>query len=156
MLYKKIDKNGYFIEDVILKERPVLENGDFDPSYIVEAPIGLYKPKWNGKEWIEGMSKKDIKTGLEGLLGSTEEGKFKKSTIPYVIKKGRKPRSDKIPPEEKDKRATFLVKKRHLQNLKDIAYWDRLTIKEVLATALEEYFTRYEKKHGEIKPKPKK
>ena len=60
MLYRKIDKNGYFIEDVILKERPVLENGDFDPSYIVEAPIGLYKPKWNGKEWIEGMSKKDI------------------------------------------------------------------------------------------------
>lgn len=60
MLYRKIDKNGYFVEDVILKEIPLLENGDFDPHYISTAPIGLYKPKWNGKEWVEALTQKEI------------------------------------------------------------------------------------------------
>jgi hypothetical protein len=39
----------------------------------------------------------------------------------------------------------------HHSKLKAVAYWDRMTVKDVLATALEEYFTKYEKKNGPIK-----
>lgn len=45
----KIDENGYFIEDVILKK------GEEIPSDCVEVrpPQPCYNPRWNGEEWIE-------------------------------------------------------------------------------------------------------
>ena len=43
-----------------------------------------------------------------------------------------------------------------LDKVKAVAYWDRLKIKEVVNTALEEYLSRYEKKNGVVKPMPKK
>lgn len=36
-------------------------------------------------------------------------------------------------------RATFILKKDHLDKVKALAYWDRKTIKEVMAEALEIY-----------------
>lgn len=64
-LYRKVDNNGLFIEDVILDEIPYKydEEGNkiYDPHYIdIEVPNGFYKPKWNGIMWIEGMSKEEI------------------------------------------------------------------------------------------------
>jgi hypothetical protein len=37
-----------------------------------------------------------------------------------------------------------------------MAYWDRLLIKEVINSALQEAVDKHEKKHGSIKPIPKK
>ena len=36
-------------------------------------------------------------------------------------------------------RATFILKKNHLEKLKALAYWERRTIKEVIDEALEGY-----------------
>ena len=65
MLFRKIDKDGYFIEDVILDKHPTIEvNGEvvLDTHYITVKPEGLYKPKWNGEKWVEGLSHKEIET----------------------------------------------------------------------------------------------
>ena len=44
-------------------------------------------------------------------------------------------------------RATFILKKNHLEKLKALAYWERRTIKEVMDEALEGYL-----KGKKIKP----
>lgn len=45
----KIDKNGYFVEDVILQE-----NEEIPPDCVtIRPPQPCYKPRWNGTEWIE-------------------------------------------------------------------------------------------------------
>jgi len=36
-------------------------------------------------------------------------------------------------------RATFILRKNHLEKLKALAYWERKTIKEVMDEALEDY-----------------
>jgi len=36
-------------------------------------------------------------------------------------------------------RATFILRKNHLEKLKALAYWERRTIKEVIDEALESY-----------------
>lgn len=36
-------------------------------------------------------------------------------------------------------RATFIVKKEHLEKVKAVAYWDRKKLKDVIADALESY-----------------
>lgn len=64
-LYRRIDTKGNFIEDVLLEEIPYTydEEGNkiYDTHYIEkEVPQGLYKPKWNGTEWIEGMPEEEI------------------------------------------------------------------------------------------------
>jgi hypothetical protein len=45
-------------------------------------------------------------------------------------------------------RATFIVREDHLEKIRDVAYWDRKQIKEVIAEALEAYLS--EKK---VKPR---
>lgn len=53
--YRLIDDTGLFIEDCILDEIPVLEDGTHDPYYIdTPCPEGFYHPKWDGTQWIEG------------------------------------------------------------------------------------------------------
>lgn len=64
-LYRKIDNEGYFIEDVLLEEIPYIYDEDFnkiyDEHYIgMQVPQGLYKPKWDGTKWIEGMLQEEI------------------------------------------------------------------------------------------------
>ena len=64
MLYKKIDENGLFIEDVILDEQPMIEQNEEsipDPHYIAESVLqGFYHQKWSGTEWVEGLSEEEI------------------------------------------------------------------------------------------------
>ena len=69
MMLRKIDSNGYFVEDVLVESVPTIEivNEDettftiSDPSYIsVPCQGGFYKPKWDGEKWFEGAETIEI------------------------------------------------------------------------------------------------
>ena len=50
-----IDKDGMFLrDDTQWNENEVAL--DIEPN----NDLGLYKPKWNGTEWVEGLSKEEI------------------------------------------------------------------------------------------------
>lgn len=51
-------------------------------------------------------------------------------------------------------RATFIVNEDLLEKLKNVAYWDRKKIKEVIGEALSEYIANREEKKGEVKQRP--
>ena len=48
-----IDDKGLFIEDTFVEELT---------EFTIETPCteGLYKPKWNGNKWIEGLTQTEI------------------------------------------------------------------------------------------------
>jgi hypothetical protein len=50
---RKIDEQGYFIEDDFVEDIT---------EFTIETPVpqGFYKPKWNGAEWIEGLTQSEI------------------------------------------------------------------------------------------------
>ena len=99
------------------------------------------------------MSKKDFTGGLNSLLGEQPE-KPKRGRPVTQTKEITK--SSQEGTKEKETRATFIVNEDLLEKLKAIAYWDRVLIKDVVNTALQETIAKYEKKNGEIKPIPKK
>lgn len=52
----RIDDEGFFIEPVIIKEEVPIS-----PDLIeIPVPEGLYKPKWNGTQWVEGLTLEEI------------------------------------------------------------------------------------------------
>ena len=55
---------------------------------------------------------------------------------------------------ETEIRATFIVDKSLLEQMKAIAYWDRKLIKDVLNTSLIDTIAKYITEKGEIKPVP--
>jgi len=99
------------------------------------------------------MSKKNFSGGLNSLLGEQPE-KPKKGRPVTQTKEVTK--SSQEGTKENEVRATFIVREDLLEKLKAIAYWDRLLIKEVVNTALQEAIDKYEKNNGEIKPILKK
>jgi hypothetical protein len=112
------------------------------------------------------MSKKDFTGGINSLLGDQPEQP--KGEIPVAQDQGRPKRgrpvtqtkeitkSSQEGTKENETRATFIINEELLEKLKAIAYWDRLLIKDVVNTALNEAIMAYEKKNGVIKPIPKK
>ncbi len=99
------------------------------------------------------MSKKDFTGGLNSLLG--EQPDSPKRGRPVTQTK-EITKSSQEGTKEKETRATFIVNEELLDKLKAIAYWDRVLIKDVVNTALQEIVAKYEKKNGDIKPIPKK
>lgn len=99
------------------------------------------------------MSKKNFTGGLDSLLGEQPQRpkRGRPATSTREITK-----SSQEGTKEGETRATFIVKEELLEKLKAVAYWDRIKIKDVIASALEEAVNKYEKKNGEIKPIPKK
>jgi len=98
------------------------------------------------------MSKKNFTGGLNSLLGDNDKpkrGRPKTSTREIT-------KSSQEGTKEKETRATFIINEELLDKLKAIAYWDRVLIKDVVNTALQETVAKYEKKNGDIKPIPKK
>jgi hypothetical protein len=99
------------------------------------------------------MSKKNFSGGLGSLLGEQpeqkEQGGGKPST--RIITK-----SSQKGTREGETRATFVVNEELLEKVKAIAYWDRISIKEVLNRALLDAVALYEQEHGAVKPIPKK
>lgn len=62
-LYRKINlTTGMFIEDILLDENEEI------PVDCIETPCpqGLYRPKWNGTEWVEGLTQSEI----DAILGN--------------------------------------------------------------------------------------
>ena len=99
------------------------------------------------------MNKKNFTGGLNSLLGDQPE-KPKRGRPVTQTKEITK--SSQEGTKEKETRATFIVNEELLDKLKAIAYWDRVLIKDVVNTALQETVAKYEKKNGDIKPIPKK
>jgi len=99
------------------------------------------------------MSKKNFTGGLNSLLGDQPE-KPKRGRPVTQTKEITK--SSQEGTKEKETRATFIINEDLLDKLKAIAYWDRVLIKDVVNTALQETVAKYEKKNGDIKPIPKK
>lgn len=43
-----------------------------------------------------------------------------------------------------------------IETMKNLAYWERLTIKQAFAQAIADYKAKYEKKNGRLKQRPGK
>ena len=101
------------------------------------------------------MSKKDFKGGFTDLLGDNKPVK-KKVGRPKDQTKRKPDKTSQEGTKNDETRATFIVKEELLDKVKALAYRDRVLIKDVVNTALQEAVAKYEKKNGEIKPIPKK
>jgi hypothetical protein len=55
-LVRKIDEQGFFIEDVILDDNDKSEDNHIQ----LEVPQGLHKPKWDGSKWEEGLTAEEL------------------------------------------------------------------------------------------------
>ena len=99
------------------------------------------------------MSKKNFSGGIESLLGN-QIGKPKRGRPVTQTKEITK--SSQEGTKENETRATFIVREDLLENLKAVAYWERMLIKDVINTAFEEALAKYVKKNGDVKPIPKK
>src|SRR5664280_1840121 len=93
------------------------------------------------------MSKKNFTGGLNSLLGDQPE-KPKKGRPVTQTKEITK--SSQEGTKENETRATFIVNEELLEKLKAVAYWERRMIKEVIASALEEVVSKYEKRNGPV------
>jgi len=103
------------------------------------------------------MSKKTFIGGLDSLLREKPEVQPKKVGRPKTRKEPKEYKSSSQSGLNEDEtRATFIVNMEALEKLKAIAYWDRITIKTIVSSALAEALLNYEKKHGAIKPIPTK
>lgn len=99
------------------------------------------------------MSKKNFTQGLDSLLGGQPE-KPKRGRPVTQTKAITK--SSQEGTKENETRATFIVNEELLEKVKQVAYWERLLIKDVVNRALLEAVAKFEKANGEIKPTLKK
>ena len=103
----------------------------------------------------EGLTIETAKAFLEELSKLTDEPERPKRGRPKTVFKDIT-KSSQEGTKENETRATFILNEELLEKLKAIAYWDRVLIKEVVNSALQDAVSRYEKKNGDIKPIPKK
>jgi hypothetical protein len=102
------------------------------------------------------MTKKNFTGGLNSLLGeNNKEAQAPKVGRPKTQFK-EVTKSSQEGTKENETRATFIVNEELLDKLKAVAYWDRVLIKDVINTALQDAIAKHEKKNGDIKPIPKK
>jgi hypothetical protein len=103
----------------------------------------------------KGLTMEKAKAFLDELNRLTDEPERPKRGRPKVVLKTIT-KSSQEGTKENETRATFILNEDLLEKLKAIAYWERQLIKEVVNEALLGVVTNYEKKHGQIKPIPKK
>lgn len=99
------------------------------------------------------MAKKSFKSGMDGLLGSATVAKGKAEKEP-VSKRGRPKtnfkevsKTSQIGTKAGETRATFIIDEDQLEKIKALAYWERTSIKEILAEAIENFL---KEKKGEV------
>lgn len=61
----RIDENGFCIEPVVVQNIEDLP----DNLIPVGVPTGLYKPKWDGVAWVEGLAQEAI----DAILNTPQE-----------------------------------------------------------------------------------
>lgn len=81
------------------------------------------------------MKKKNFKTSFDDLLSGSRATEVEK----------KKPKS-----KNRELKSTFIVQSDHLDKIKAIAYLERKMIKEVLASALENFINDYERTNGTV------
>jgi hypothetical protein len=54
--YERVNEEGFIIENQVFEEGTQPE-GWLDN---LEIPQGLFKPRWNGSEWVEGATAEEI------------------------------------------------------------------------------------------------
>jgi len=91
------------------------------------------------------MAKKDLRRGMDSLLGGSTGSKEKEP----ISKRGRpKVNTREITNMSQagtkagETRATFIMNEDQLEKIKAIAYWDRLSIKDVLSHAIDDYLAK--------------
>jgi hypothetical protein len=85
------------------------------------------------------MSKKEFKTGLDGLFEPTVK------RVNSINQDS--PQDKRVEPKTKEVRATFIVKEEQLIFIKAIAYWDRKQIKMLLAEIIDFYKGQYDENY---------
>lgn len=102
------------------------------------------------------MSKKTfIGGGLSTVLGDGPEPAAPKKIGRPVTQTKIITKSSQEGTKENEIRATFILNEQLLEEMKAIAYWERDLIKNVTASALEDYVSKYKKKNGgELRPIP--
>ena len=99
------------------------------------------------------MTKKNFSSGFDKLLGSSpsndkKEKEQKKKEVETVEEQ-----KEAVDPEV---RATYILKQSTVNKLKDIAYWERAMLKEIIQDALEGYVENWEKENKELLAKSKR
>ncbi|WP_052600038.1 hypothetical protein [Aureispira sp. CCB-QB1] len=107
------------------------------------------------------MAKKNFSSGFDKLLGNTPEQKNKeeKNINEKEAPKKSKTKESIIEHQEEvdpEVRATYIIKQSTVNKLKDIAYWERAMLKEIIQEALEEYVEAWEKENEEFRAKKKR
>ena len=99
------------------------------------------------------MSKKNFSAGLDSLLGEQAE----KPKLGRPITNTRIiTRSSQEGTKENETRATFIVNEDLLDKVKAMAYWERITIKDIVNKALRSAIAKHEAEKGIINPIPEK
>lgn len=96
------------------------------------------------------------KTRQNSLFSSLEKLEMKKTAGRPVTQFKEITKESQRGTKENETRATFIVNEETLEKLKAIAYWDRISIKEVVSKAFLDAISKYEKKNGVIKQRPKR
>ena len=106
--------------------------------------------------------KKSFSAGLGSLLGEQPKANSQEQQAPKRATAGRpvtnKKEITKTSQEgtkSGETRATFIVKEDLLEDLKAIAFWDRVLIKDVVNRALAAEVAKYKADHKSIKPIPR-
>ena len=69
-----IDENGLFVKDDFVEELT-------DLTIETPCPEGFYKPKWDGTEWIEGLTETEITAIKNTPIEQTEIEKLQEQII---------------------------------------------------------------------------
>lgn len=90
------------------------------------------------------MAKKNFKNGIDEIFGALTIDSNNTST---TARSGVKDKTKKAV------RTTILAQKKHMDDIKSIAFWERKTITDVLNEAILIYIDKYKSENGEIKEK---
>lgn len=104
--------------------------------------------------------KKSFSAGLGSLLGEQPKGNSQEQQQAPVRSTRGRPATNKKEitktsqegTKSGETRATFIVKEDLLEDLKAIAFWDRVLIKDVVNRALAAEVAKYKAAHKSIKP----
>lgn len=77
MIKRITDKQGFFIRDDFTFDE------ETEIALDVEPAQGLYKPKWNGTEWVEGMTQAEINAIPQATTEPTLEDRV--ATVEEVL-----------------------------------------------------------------------